>query len=230
MARFGVVIVNYNSPKFLEPQIIRLRKYLKLNDGDTLDIIVADNSRRGSAIKLNKQTCEKLGAIYIKFHFDEGDYSSHHALALNEIVKQYRDNFNSLLLIDHDIFLFDYSDILLRAGDRRFIGLAQNKIGRTYLHPGLLLINLDAVQNIEFNFLPCDGMDTGGQMCDVVEKSKVEYLNVFYTEYETEGLKDFYEVIDNTWMHFVKGSNWNKNKNHSIRIEYLTNELERISK
>jgi hypothetical protein len=229
MARFAVAIVNYNCPKYLETQVLRLRKYIKLNEGDSLDIILGDNSRKGSAIKKNQEICKELGVIYKRFHFDEGDYSSHHALALNEILKSWKHNFNSLLLIDHDIFLFDYSDIFLRTRERDFAGLAQNKIGRTYLHPGLLLINLDKVSSVDFNFLPCEHMDTGGRMADQVEKSNVEFLNIRYINYSA-GAEDFYEVVDEKWMHFVKGSNWNKNKNHQERIDYLTKELENISK
>ena len=230
MARYAVVIINYNSHKYLAPQIIRLRKYIKLNEGDNLDIIVGDNSRNGKAIAKNQETCNKHGVIYIKYHFTEGDYSSHHALALNAILLEYKNNFNSILLIDHDIFLFDYSDIFLRTSDKHFAGLAQNKIGKTYLHPGIMLVNLELTREVNFDFTPCEHMDTGGKMADLIQSSNIEYLWIKYSEYSVNGNVDFYEIIDNVWMHFIKGSNWNKNKNHVERIKYLTSELEKISK
>lgn len=229
MARYAVVIINYNSPKYLAPQILRLRKYLKLNEGDSLDIIVGDNSRNGHAISRNQETCKKHGAIYKKYHFQEGDYSSHHALALNAVMEEYKGNFNAILFIDHDIFLFDYSDIFLRTKEKHFAGLAQTKIEKTYLHPGIMLVNLDITQEVAFDFLPCEHMDTGGRMADVIEQSNVEFLWIKYKEYSLNGMVDFYEIVDNVWMHFIKGSNWNRNKNHTRRISYLTDELERIS-
>lgn len=229
MARYAVVIINYNSPKYLEPQILRLRKYLKLNEGDSLDIILGDNSRNGKAITKNQEICRKHRVIYIKYHFTEGDYSSHHALALNAIMEEYRNNFNAILFIDHDIFLFNYSDIFLRNKEKHFSGLAQNKMEKTYLHPGIMLVNLEITRDVNFDFLPCEHMDTGGRMADIIEKSNVEFLWIRYSEYSINGVIDFYEIIDNVWMHFIKGSNWNKNKNHAHRINFLTRELERIS-
>jgi hypothetical protein len=226
--RYAISIVNYNCHRFLENQIRSLRRNLLLDKGDTLDIIVGDNSRSMLSRYENQKTCEQNNAIYIRHHFNEGDNSSHHALALNQIVNQYKDNFNALLIIDHDIFPFKKSDILQRIFKKDFVGLAQNKIGRTYLHPGLMGINLDTVKT-DFDFLPCEGMDTGGKLCDILEKSNVEFLDLQYKYYTVEGYEDFYEIIDNTWMHYVKGSNWNDNKNHSLRLEFLNKELERLS-
>lgn len=228
--RYAIAIVNYNCPRFLDPQIKRLRKYVRLNEGDTLDIIVGDNSRGKKARYKNQQTCERNSAIYLRFHFDEGDYSSHHALALNQIVNSYKNNFNSMLVIDHDIFPFEETDILHRGNNFDFMGLAQNKIGRVYLHPGIMVLNLDLVSKHEFNFLPCEGMDTGGRMADVIESSNIGFLGLEYVNYSVNDIVDFYEVIDKSWMHFVKGSNWNRNSNHLPRIAYLREELERKSK
>jgi hypothetical protein len=195
-----------------------------------MDIIVGDNSRSMLSRYENQKTCEQNNAIYIRHHFDEGDNSSHHALALNEIVNTYKANFNALLIIDHDLFPIGKSDILQRVVKRDFVGLAQNKIGKTYLHPGIMGINLDNLGMNDFDFIPCDGMDTGGRLADIVEKSNVEFLNIVYHDYEVGEYKDFYEVIDNSWMHYVKGSNWNGNKNHCVRLEFLNHELENISK
>ncbi len=230
MARFAVGIINYNYSKYLTPQILRLRKYIRLNEGDTLDIIVGDNSRSELAASENKNICKKYSAIYIKYDFNEGDYSSHHALALNELVACFMGDYDSLLLLDHDIFLFDYSNIFLRTRDKDFAGLAQVKLNKTYLHPGIMLINSDLSKDIEFNFIPCAGMDTGGRMSDTYIGKEVEFLGVRYENFDLKGAQEGYEVIDNCWMHFVKGSNWNRSNNHNDRINYLMKELKNISK
>ncbi len=230
MSRYAIGIINYNYSKYLLPQILSLRKYIQLNEGDTLDIIVGDNSRSEMAASENKYICKKQEATYVKYNFKEGDYSAHHALALNGLVNDYRGNFNSLLLIDHDVFLFDYSDIFLRTKEKDFAGLAQVKEGKVYLHPGMMFINLDRTQEVNFNFLPCPGMDTGGRMSDKYIGKELEFLGIRYENFDLNGAQEGYEVIDNTWMHFVKGSNWNKSENHNERINYLMQELKNISR
>jgi hypothetical protein len=221
MARYGVVIINFNGEKFLKKQIKSIRKYLVFEG--SIDIIVVDNSRESKTEIAD--ICDKEGVIYKKYFFSEGDNSSHHALALNAIFKEYRDNFNGMLFLDHDVFLFDKSDLLIRGLKYDFLGVGQEKKGRKYLHPGVLYVNLDEIKD-DLDFLPCAGMDTGGRLADIVEKSIVEYLGMSYTNFG----EDFYEVIDKTFMHFVKGSNWNKSKGHGKRLKYLFKELKNISK
>ena len=230
--RYAAAIVQYNGDIFLEKQIERLRKYVTLNMGDTLDIIVADNSDparcnecHGGKANKNAAICSNNGAIYMPMEFREGDNSTHHAMALNHIYHNYRSNFNGLLFLDHDIFPFNKTDILVNLPGHTFVGLAQEKGGAKYLHPALLGINLDLMQQ-DLNFLPTGGLDTGGQLAPLINDGNTKWLSL---QYRNEGNDTFYEIIGDEWMHFVKGSNWNGNPNHKKRLKYLFSELEKTS-
>ena len=57
-----------------------------------------------------------------------------------------------------------------------------------------------------------------------------EFLGVRYEYFTLNGVEQSYEVVDSRWMHFVKGSNWNRANNHNDRINFLMKELKNISK
>ena len=231
--RYAIGIVNFNGDIFLEKQIQRIRKYLLLLPGDTLDILVADNSRtrgcstcHGEKKNLNKSICDDYGMIYLPMNFDEGDNSAHHALALNYLYETYKQNFNYLLFLDHDLFPVDYSDILTSELQKTFIGLAQQKGETKYLHPAILRLNLDNLNGQSLDFLPSAHLDTGGKLADLINDENTSYLSISYVNYDD----DFYEFIGGKFMHFIKGSNWNGNPNHKNRLNFLFKELERVSR
>lgn len=227
-------IVNYNRSCFLREQIARINRYLLHAKDDRVNICIADNSTNKSDRDVNENLCKELGLFYMDCDFNEGDPSLHHSLALNLLNDKslYEENDISLFL-DHDTFLFAPSNIIYTTIGKNFAGIGQNKVGKVYLHPNCLVINNALVPREVINLSPCEGMDTGGRLSDYIAtliNSQINWVSFGYGEYNYEGTNDMYEIIDGSFMHFVKGSNWNRNPRGQQRQDALLAELQKISK
>ena len=227
-------IVNYNRSCFLREQISRINRYLLRAKDDRVTIAVADNSRNSEDRKVNELICNELLAEYRPYNFDEGDPSLHHSLALNDLyAKGITEENDFCLFMDHDTFLFAPSNIIYDSREKHFSGIGQAKMGKMYLHPNALLINNKFVPREVVNMCPCAGMDTGGRLADYIGALRTEQINHLkfeYGEFNYEGVNDTYEIIGSSFMHFVKGSNWNRNPKGSQRETALMAELQKISK
>ena len=227
-------IVQYNKSCFLREQVARIDRYLLRAKDDRVTICIADNSTNQADREVNDALCKELGLFYIDCQFNEGDPSLHHSLALNLLhEKSLFDENDFTLLLDHDTFLFAPSNIIYNSIGKHFAGIGQNKIGKLYMHPNCCLINNALVPREEVNLAPCAGMDTGGRLADYIatlQHSQINWVPFRYGEFKYGETNDIYEVIDEAFMHFVKGSNWNGNPNWNQRQDSLLNELQRISK
>lgn len=227
-------IVQYNKSCFLREQVARINRYVLRAKDDLVTICIADNSTNEEERKVNELLSEELGLFYIDCDFKEGDPSLHHSLALNLLhEKSLHDENDFSLFFDHDTFLFAPTNIVYNSIGKYFAGIGQNKIGKVYMHPNCLLINNGLVPREVVNLSPCAGMDTGGRLADYIGSLKTEQINWVafgYGDFNYEGTNDMYEIIDNAFMHFVKGSNWNGNPKGNQRQEALLNELQKISK
>lgn len=227
-------IVQYNKSCFLREQIARINRYLLRAKEDIVTICIADNSRNTEERKVNELLCNELGLFYMDCEFDEGDPSLHHSLALNLLhQKSIFDENDFALFMDHDTFMFAPSNIVYNSIDKYFAGIGQNKIGKVYMHPNCLVINNKLVPPQVVNLSPCAGMDTGGRLADYIaslQNSQINWIAFGYGSVQYEGGSDNYEVLDNAFMHFVKGSNWNGNPNADKRQFALLEELQKISK
>jgi len=216
----------------LQEQVARIKRYLLLARADTLTISIADNSTNEFDRKENKNICDDLFLSYIDCDFNEGDPSLHHSMALNELYKK-SIGYDFTLFLDHDTFMFNASNIIYDTRGKHFAGIGQAKLGKMYLHPNCLLINNKIVPADIVNLSPCEGMDTGGRLADYISGLKHDQINNIsfeYGNYSYDVVNDFYEIIGGSFMHFIKGSNWNGNSKHEERQAALLNELEKISK
>lgn len=213
---------------------MRLRRYLLRAEGDTVSISIADNSTNAEERRVNKLICEELGARYMDYDMKEGDPSAHHSMALNALYQTSIEERNDFtFFLDHDTFMFSPSNIIYESLEKHFAGNGQAKMGKMYLHPNCLLINNKFVPREAVNLSPCHGMDTGGRLADYIatlRTDQINHLKFEYGDFNYEGVNDTYEIISASFMHFIKGSNWNGNPKGEQRKEALLKELQRISK
>lgn len=231
-------IVQYNRSCFLREQINRIHRYLLLAREDNLDISIGDNSTNHDERRTNKAICNELGCRYMNYEMNEGDPSFHHSMALNALYQTSIEEQNDFsLFMDHDTFMFAPSNIIYESRDKHFAGIGQAKLGKMYLHPNVCLLNNRFVPRSVVDFRPCEGMDTGGRLSDYVgtlKTSEINHLKFEYGNYkyynELTEINDIYEIIGSSFMHFIKGSNWNENCLASQRQSSLEQELQKISK
>ncbi len=231
--RIFIGIVQFNKSCFLREQVSRIKRYLLLAREDNLDITVADNSTNEEEARVNKIICDELGLRYLRYDFNEGDPSAHHSMALNAMYQTSVEEKNDFTFFtDHDTFMFAPSNLFYESREKHFAGIGQAKIGKLYMHPNCLCINNKFVPREVVNLSPCPGMDTGGRLADYISALKIEDINHLkfeYGEFNYEGINDIYEIIGSSFMHFVKGSNWNGNRRAEQRQKALEQELQRIS-
>lgn len=227
-------ITQYNRSCFLREQIARINRYLLMAREDILTIAIADNSTNEADRKVNELLCNELGLFYMDCDFKERDPSLHHSMALNVLYeKSIVDQNDFTLFFDHDTFMFNASNIVYDSRDKHFAGIGQAKLGKQYLHPNVCLINNKFVPKEIVNFTPCEGMDTGGRLSDYIsniEHKQINHLSFEYGACSYGLINDVYEIIDNSFFHMIKGSNWNGNKYGQERQEALLKILQEISK
>lgn len=232
--RVFIGIVQYNKSCFLREQIVRINRYLLMAREDVLTINIADNSTNVEERRVNKLICEELRVRYMDYDMNEGDPSAHHSMALNALYQTSIEEQNDFtLFFDHDTFMFAPSNLIYKSLKKNFAGLGQAKVDKMYLHPNCLLINNKFVPREVVNLSPCAGMDTGGRLSDYIGTLKTEQINHLkfeYGDFTYGGTNDIYEIIDESFFHMIKGSNWNGNPRAALRQEALINELQRISK
>src|SRR3990167_7097398 len=206
-------IVNYNRSCFLREQVARINRYLLRAKDDRITIAIADNSKNNDDRRVNKGLCDELNLFYMDCDINEGDPSLHHSLALNLLhEKSLYDENDFTLFFDHDTFMFAPSNIVYESRDKHFAGIGQAKLGKMYMHPNVCLINNKFVPKEAINFCPCEGMDTGGRLSDYIsglKTSDINHLKFEHINFNYDGTNDIYEVLGSSFMHFIKGSNWN---------------------
>ena len=213
----AILTINFNNARLLQRQVELLRKYVK---GD-FDFYVGDNSTDEYQSACIKRVCVDSHSEHIRLNIKEGDPSRHHGMALNKCLEQLY-TYDQILVLDHDCMPFKPTDIFGKYIDYDFAGIHQIKGDNVYLAPILFLVNM--FDGVYLNMLPCAHMDTGGSMCDLLKVRKVKYVNEFLKETDT----CYYAEVDDSFMHFIKGSGWDHNPNHQNRIENLYLKLEEL--
>jgi hypothetical protein len=168
------------------------------------------------------------------YAMSDGDPSVHHSMALNAMYQtSIEEESDFTWLFDHDTFMFAPINIIYDSRDKHFAGLGQAKLGKMYMHPNACLINNKFVPRSVVNFTPCAGMDTGGRLAEyigTIRTDQINHLKFEYGDFVYAGINDTYEIIGSSLMHFIKGSNWNRNKKGGERQAALEQELQKISK
>jgi glycosyltransferase involved in cell wall biosynthesis len=223
-SKVAVVIICYNNPRLLTPQIKLLRKYCT----DKPKIIVVDNSTDQEAIDAIEYYCKQLKVRRIKTKASSHNGSDSHSFAANVSYLMLKDKFDYFLYLDHDCFPVKPFSIVETLGKNLFAGIGQQK-SKLYLWPGCFMFK--TMEGIDFSPSHEFGLDTGGNLYKLIEANPNKTL--FFDEvYEqnpgyNKSIYSFYAMINKgTFCHFINGSNWNYQETNEERINSLLNILE----
>lgn len=216
----AILIVVYNTDSFIIKQIETIRRFCK----DSPDIIIIDNSTIQEVTDTLLYRIQNLDCIYHKTNASSGDPSLSHAFASNWAYWKYKDEYDYMMFMDHDLFSikeFSIPEVLL---GKKMAALGQTKpSGKTYLWPGALFIDNTQIDKELVDFSPNIplGLDTGGNLFELIDKYGKEefvFLNERYEEnmhYTKLHYNSYAIIADGLFMHFINGSRWNQ----SLSIE-----------
>lgn len=223
----GIIIICYNIPsEIFTLQIKAIQKYCK----DDFVIEVFDNSNDGGMAEAVRYHSELMGVKYKKLYSSQGGPSDSHSWAANFSYDKLKEDYDYFFYLDHDcvpVADFSVQEILK---DKLYAGIAQKN--PTYLWPGCFMFS-----NIEINpdlidFRPNHELtlDTGGNLYKLLEfygKDKAVFFKEEYHQnphYQGRLYTD-YAMIQDTFMHFIAGSNWVNLEGHQERINGLISVL-----
>lgn len=239
-----ILTVAFNEERLIEKQIEQVR--LMIKDSDYKHVVI-DNSLNRKKRKAVKAVCLKHGIEYFQvpyfitvlFHYQPG---ISHGAALNWLYYHYLRWQRPLrfALLDHDIFPVRDFNLTLTLGQRDFYGVSRVFGEEWYLWPGFCIFNYDAFTT-EPDFLPRytkknrkKYLDTGGgnymrfyykySLKDVVlpvvkliriknSKDLVRGWDIYHS--------DYVQIIDDTWLHLINGSNYANIKGKEEVIEEI---------
>jgi len=224
----AIVIVVYNVSDLIVKQIECINTFCV----DNYDIIIIDNSDDKDNTDAILYRLRDIKHTYIKTFAHTGDPSMSHAFAANFAYLKYNASYDYMLFLDHDCFPitgFSVIDILCT---KIMGGLGQTKpSGKTYLWPGCFVIDNKKVDTKKVDFSPNRqfGLDTGGNLYAIIDKAGLESIQ-FFDEAFHENIMftahyNFYSIINNMFMHFINGSNWNPLNNKDKHQERLSSLL-----
>lgn len=243
-----LLTVAFNDGRLIEKQIEQVRSMIKDTD---YQHVVVDNSLNKKKRKAVKAVCLKHDIEYLQvpylitvlFHYQPG---ISHGAALNWLYYHYLRWRRPLrfALLDHDIFPVRDFNMTLALGQRDFYGVSRVFGEEWYLWPGFCIFNYDAFTT-EPDFLPRytnknrkKYLDTGGgnymrfyykyALKDVVfpvvklirvKKSKdlVSGWDIYHS--------DYVQIIDDTWLHLINGSNYANIKGKEEVIEEILTDI-----
>lgn len=227
--RLGVIIITYNNADLLDKQIECFKRFCK----DSYELVVIDNSTEQSVIDAIEYKCKISGLRLIKTTASSQDGSDSHAFAANLSYTKLQGEFGFMLYLDHDCFPIKEFSVANILKDKVMAGLGQEKKGITYFWPGCVMWDQMAVNMApqKINFSPEYGLDTGGALHRIMRELGNDKL-IFFNERHMQNPEfnksfyNFFSLINNgMFMHFVNGSNWNKEEAHDERINSLYNIL-----
>lgn len=223
MSHLNAIIV-FNTDSFIKKQAELIKKHV---GGD---ILIVDNGNNYEVSRSLKTIADGNGYQYLKTSINEADFSKSHAYAATVALEMYRHDYDSIFLLDHDIFPFKQIKLPTKyylAGVpqiRKTQQDAPHKVELTYLWPGCLFVNTKDLDGVEIDLTPQIVqdifLDTGGGLYKLVQGNK-DYVKLLDERHEND-----YSIIDESWMHFRKGSNWSKDEGHAERMERLFKVLE----
>ena len=223
-----LLTVSFNDERLIVKQIEQIRSMIKDTD---YQHIVVDNSLSKKKRKLVKAVCMQHGIDYIQipylitrlFHYQ---IAVSHGVALNWIYYHYLREKRPMRfsLLDHDIFPVRNFNMTLTLGQRDFYGVSRIKDEEWYLWPGFCIFKYDAF-TMEPDFLPRytkkNFLDTGGGNYRKFY-CKYSLKDVAFPKVRTIRIKnsrelvrrcdiyhsDYVQIVDDTWLHLINGSNY----------------------
>lgn len=226
--KVGIIIITYNiSAEVFLLQIAAIKKFCK----DEFVIHVIDNSDDKEIAEHIRYHSSVNGIDYTKTFSNSKGSSDSHSWAANFSYQKFKDDYKLMLFLDHDcIPVKEFSVEEVLSGGHVAAGVGQPK-SKKYPWPGLLFLNNDAVDHDLVDFTPNSehGLDTGGNLYRIIEEYGAEAfrdLSESYhqnQDYITKEYGYYSMMADETFMHFVAGSNWINKADHQHRISSLVN-------
>lgn len=235
---------------FIELQVCLIKKYCQ---DDNYDIIVIDNSNISSCENEIRRICENLQVEYHKVDSKKiKDPSRSHGFALNYGFVKFKNDYDCMFFLDHDLFPtmpFSVAKILGFDTDNRLIaaGLVQGS-SIQFFWAGCFILNLKDVDSALLgDFSPNSGigMDTNSHssnLLKVYDKKSFYYFDEQFiiNDHLIEAIRNKnqneeisgddahkeYQLINNgMFFHFRSGSNWTGSVYFGERIGSLFSKL-----
>lgn len=225
---FHIYSIQYNRPEFIELQKRSFDKFIK-----EYKFVVIDNSIDPSIGNEIKRISEEnnLEVIETVNKYDSrvnGNHGISHEVGINcflDRIKNFHDKNDTVVLLDHDLFLISSLDKLTDSHtDVSIFTVKQERKHVYYLWPGLIILRLDKCPNIhelslngsqliKNRWVPIDGdvfTDVGGHSYHYLKKyDEIKIFDVF--NIFTQDLDQITQ--DHIFYHFHDGSQWSKYSN-----------------
>lgn len=224
--RLLLLSIAYNSLETIKVQL----EYLDKNLRDEYQYIVCDNSSDTQESKKIENFCKQSEVGYIRLlgnPYNGVDASKSHGLAINwmyrHVVKPSSARYFGT--IDHDIFPIKKTSIINKLRNSKVFGHTQVRGDSWYLWPGFSFFNRMLVGKKKFNFMPVEGLDTGGgnweSIFRLINKSQVSkpvHKYIKYKDGDTIQSTSMEKIGD--WLHLINSSGWRDGKK-KVRIAQL---------
>lgn len=228
--RLGIIIITYNiSSEIFLLQIAAIRKFCE----DDFVIHVIDNSDDKEIAEHIRHHAAEQGVDYTKTFSGSKGSSDSHSFAANFAYQKFKDIYEYLFFLDHDcIPVRGFSVIKSLSNSYLSGGIGQNK-SKKYAWPGCFYLNNNSINKDLVDFSPNSeyGLDTGGNLYKLIEEYGASAFLDFNESYHQNPYfinKDYghYAMIkDETFLHFIAGSNWVNKSEHQHRMSSLVNVL-----
>lgn len=226
--KVGIIIITYNiSAEVFLLQIAAINKFCK----DEFIIHVIDNSDDMEVAEHIRYHSSIQGIDYLKLFSNSKGSSDSHSFAANVAYQKFKNDYYYFLFLDHDcIPVKEFSVVEALSGGHVAGGIGQNK-SKKYPWPGCFYLNNAAIDKEIVDFSPNSeyGLDTGGNLYKIIEQYGAEAFLDFSESYHQNPNyinKEYghYAMIKNeTFLHFINGSNWASKGDHQNRISSLVN-------
>ena len=234
-----LLTVAFNDERLIEKQIEQIKSMIKDTD---YQHVVVDNSLNKKKRGAIKAVCKQYGIEYIQIPYlitllCHYQIAVSHGVALNWLYYHYLREKRPMRfsLLDHDIFPVRDFNMTRILGQRDFYGVSRIKEGEWYLWPGFCIYNFDTFPT-DPDFLPRytkkNFLDTGGGNYRKFY-CKYSLKDVAFPEVRTIRIKnskelvrrcdiyhsDYVQIVDDTWLHLINGSNYANIKGKDEVIE-----------
>ena len=221
MPKVGIIIITYNQADLLPRQLDCLQRFCQ----DEYKVIIIDNSthlEQRQAVKYHARNC-----TYIRCKAHSNNGSESHAFAANLSHTKFKDDFDFLFWLDHDCFPFAPFSVERTLDGKVAAGLLQVK-EQTYFWPGCFMVDAKKVNDVDFSVAP--GLDTGGMTHKIIDTFGIDNCVQFSEVHEenpyfNKTRYNFYSVINETFMHYINGSDWAMTGHNEERLNSLHNVL-----
>jgi hypothetical protein len=227
-----LVTIGFNVSWSITDQIRLLRKYL----ADPYVYTVCDNSTDESKAIRIAAVCREENVGYIRLPSNPGlGPSDSHGLALTWAWRNYLKTRGASYLgfLDHDIFPIRHTRLIPDIRTVGVYGHQQDRLGLWYLWPGFCFLSRESLGDTDLDFVPSEGLDTGGQLWKSVyshrDRSKLPRPAHRYErlrEGRDDPQADYVEYLGD-WLHAINASNWKGVDDKSELVVKLLAEITR---